>query len=118
MELQADQLGGEFIAKAGYNPFAMIEVIQVLKDQELFATEVGGQQKSYHGVFASHPQNDKRLHDAIEENEQYLPEEMVEPVGDFWEMMNGLVYGNQAGAGIVKDQTFYHEGLRVVVTFP
>ncbi len=118
MELQADQLGGEFIAKAGYNPFAMIEVIQVLKDQELFATEVGGQQKSYHGVFASHPQNDKRLHDAIEENEKYLPEEMVEPVGDFWEMMNGLVYGNQAGSGIVKDQTYYHEGLRVVVTFP
>ncbi len=118
MELQADQLGGEFIAKAGYNPFAMIEVIQVLKDQELFATEVGGQQKSYHGVFASHPQNDKRLHDAIEESEKYLPEEMVEPVGDFWEMMNGLVYGNQAGSGIVKDQTYYHEGLRVVVTFP
>lgn len=118
MELQADQLGGEFIAKAGYNPFAMIEVIQVLKDQELFATEVGGQQKSYHGVFASHPQNDKRLHDAIEENEKYLPEEMVEPVGDFWEMMNGLVYGNQAGSGVVKDQTYYHEGLRVVVTFP
>ena len=42
MELQADQIGGEFIAKAGYNPFAMIEVIQVLKDQELFATQVGG----------------------------------------------------------------------------
>ncbi len=65
MELQADQLGGEFIAKAGYNPFAMIEVIQVLKDQEMFATSIGGQQKSYHGVFASHPENDKRLHDAL-----------------------------------------------------
>ncbi len=118
MELQADQLGGEFIAKAGYNPFAMIEVIQVLKDQELFATQVGGEQKSYHGVFASHPQNDKRLHDAVEENARYLPAEMVEPVGDFWEIIDGLIYGNQAAAGIVKDQTFYHEGLRVVVTFP
>ena len=118
MELQADQIGGEIIAKAGYNPFAMIEVIQVLKDQELFATQVGGEQKSYHGVFASHPQNDKRLHDAVEENTKYLPAEVVEPVGDFWEIMNGLIYGNQAGAGIVKDQSFYHEGLRVVVTFP
>ncbi len=118
MELQADQMGGEIIAKAGYNPFAMIEVIQVLKDQELFATQVGGEQKSYHGVFASHPQNDKRLHDAVEGNAKYLPAEVVEPVGDFWEDINGLVYGNQASAGIVKDQTFYHEGLRVVVTFP
>lgn len=118
MELQADQLGGEFLAKAGYNPFAMIEVIQVLKDQELFATQVGGEQKSYHGVFASHPQNDKRLHDAVEENAKYLPEEVVEPVGDFWQIIDGLIYGNQAAAGVVKDQTFYHEGLRVVVTFP
>ena len=85
MELQADQIGGEIIAKAGYNPFAMIEVIQVLKDQELFSTQVGGEQKSYHGVFASHPQNDKRLHDAVEENAKYLPAEIVEPVGDFWQ---------------------------------
>lgn len=118
MELQADQLGGQFIAKAGYNPFAMIEVIEVLKDQELFSTRVAGEQKSYHGVFASHPQNDKRLHDAVEENAQYLPTELVDPVGNFWEIINGLVYGNVAGAGIVKDATFYHEGLRVVVTFP
>ena len=118
MELQADQIGGEIIAKAGYNPFAMIEVIQVLKDQELFATQVGGEQKSYHGVFASHPQNDKRLHDAVEGNAQYLPAEVVEPVGDFWQTIDGLVYGNLAGAGAVKDETFYHEGLRVVVTFP
>ncbi len=33
-------------------------------------------------------------------------------------MIDGLVYGNVGGAGIVKDTTFYHEGLRVVVTFP
>jgi predicted Zn-dependent protease len=32
--------------------------------------------------------------------------------------MDGLVYGNQAGAGIVKDRSYYHEGLRLVVTFP
>ncbi len=118
MELQADQLGSEFIAKAGYNPFAMIEVIQVLKDEEMFSTEIGGQQKTYHGVFASHPENDKRLHDAIGESASYLPAEAVEPIGNFWQMMDGLVYGNQAAAGIVKDRTFYHEGLRVVVTFP
>jgi predicted Zn-dependent protease len=116
--LQADQLGGEFIAKAGYNPFAMIEVIQVLKDQEEFSTQVAGQQKTYHGVFASHPQNDKRLHDAVEENAKFLPAELPEPVGDFWATIDGLVYGNQAGSGMVKDRSFYHEGLRIVVTFP
>ena len=118
MELEADQHGGEVIAKAGYNPFAMIEVLQVLKDQEEFSTQVGGQQKTYHGVYASHPQNEKRLHDALERSSKYLPAEVVDPVGDFWATMDGLVYGNQAGSGMVKDRSFYHEGLRIVVTFP
>ena len=118
MELQADQHGMEVTAKAGYNPFAMIEVLQVLKDQEEFSTQIGGQQKTYHGVYASHPQNEKRLHDALEGSAKYLPAEAVEPVGDFWAMMDGLVYGNQAGSGMVKDRSFYHEGLRIVVTFP
>ncbi|MGH7887450.1 MAG: M48 family metalloprotease, partial [Candidatus Binatia bacterium] len=118
MELEADKEGGELLAKAGYNPFAMIEVIQILKDQEQFATAVAGGQKTYHGVFASHPQNDKRLHDAVAEGQNFLPDELVEPVADFWQNINGLVYGNQAGSGIVKDESYYHEGLRIVVTFP
>jgi predicted Zn-dependent protease len=118
MELEADREGGVLLAKAGYNPFAMLDVIQVLKDQEQFSSQIAGEQKTYHGVFASHPQNDKRLHDAIAEGEKYLPDELVEPVGDFWQNMNGLVYGNEAGTGIVKDQSYYHEGLRIVVTFP
>ena len=42
----------------------------------------------------------------------------IEVGPDFWQTIDGLVYGNLAGAGAVKDETFYHEGLRVVVTFP
>jgi predicted Zn-dependent protease len=84
----------------------------------LFATQVAGEQKTYHGLFASHPGNDKRLHDAVAAGEKYLPDELVEPVGDFWANINGFVYGNQAESGIVKDGSFYHEGLRIVVGFP
>ena len=38
-ELESDRLGAQYLAKSGYNPQAMIEVIGVLKNQELFAAE-------------------------------------------------------------------------------
>jgi predicted Zn-dependent protease len=37
---------------------------------------------------------------------------------DFWQMMEGLVYGNEAGTGLIKDGAYYHGGLRVVIRFP
>jgi predicted Zn-dependent protease len=96
----------------------MIEVIQILKDQDSFASQVTGQTQGYHGLFASHPKNDKRLHDAVQRSAYALPEELSDYEGDFWEMLDGLVYGNQAAAGIVKGRAYYHGNLRFVVEFP
>ena len=118
MELEADRYGGEFLARAGYNPMAMIDVVQVLKDQELFSKQVRNRPSNYHGLFASHPKNDKRLHDAIAYANELLPDETAEPIEDFWDMVDGLAYGDEAAAGLVKDGKFYHGGLRVVIEFP
>ncbi|NIN35008.1 MAG: M48 family metalloprotease, partial [Gammaproteobacteria bacterium] len=58
-ELEADRLGAEYLAKSGYDPDAILEVIGVLKNQELFelrlAREEGRQPRIYHGVFSTHP---------------------------------------------------------------
>lgn len=118
MELEADRLGGEYLARAGYNPLAMIDVVQVLKDQELFAKRVERRPSTYHGLFASHPKNDKRLHDAVAYAQNLLPETTTEPVADFWDLVDGLMYGDEAVMGRVIDRKYYHGGLRVVVEFP
>ncbi len=60
-ELQADRLGAEYLARVGYSPSNMIDVISVLKSQEQFA----GRSSSYHGVFATHPSNDQRLQEVV-----------------------------------------------------
>lgn len=68
-ELQADKLGAEYLARVGYKPESMIEVVTVLKAQEEFAKEQarkeGRKPRAYHGVFSSHPSNDRRLHEVI-----------------------------------------------------
>ncbi|HEX7037630.1 MAG TPA: M48 family metalloprotease [Pseudomonadales bacterium] len=117
-ELEADSYGAEFLAKAGYNPLAMIDVLQVLKDHELFSKNVKREPTVYHGLFSSHPRNDKRLHDAVMKTQNAMPSELAPPVRDFWEMMDGLVFGDEAATGLIKDQTYYHGALRVVFSFP
>jgi len=117
-ELEADQLGGEYLAKAGYNPLAIIDTIHVLKDHALFAKNVLKQPTVYHGLFSTHPKNDKRLYEAVQQSQHLFPDELQEPVGDFWEMVNGLAYGNEATAGLIKGTTYYHAALRVVIAFP
>lgn len=116
-ELEADRIGAELLAKAGYNPYATIEIMQVLKDQETLSKLMSGGRRSYHGLFSSHPATDKRLHDIVEMSYRFQSE-VSEPVGDFWALVDGLVYGDEAIEGMVKDSTFYHSALRFVVTFP
>ena len=74
-ELQADKLGAEYIARIGYAPKNMIDVVGVLKSQEEFAKaqarREGRQPRAYHGVFASHPRNDTRLQKIIAEAAKY-----------------------------------------------
>ena len=118
MELEADRIGGELLARAGYNPLAIIDVVQVLKDQELFSKQVANRPSNYHGLFASHPKNDRRLYDAVAYAQNLLPEEVSEPMRDFWQLIDGLTFGDEAVAGIAKGNIYYHGGLRVVVEFP
>ena len=118
MELEADRLGAQYMATAGYNPLSVIDVVQVLKDQELFSKQVRNRRANYHGLFASHPKNDKRLHDAVSFAQNMLPSQLVMPVGDFWGLLEGLVYGDTAATGAIHGSEFFHSGLRVVVQFP
>ncbi len=68
-ELEADRLGAEYLARVGYQPQSMIDVVSVLKAQEEFdkfqARQEGRKSRAYHGVFASHPSNDLRLQKVI-----------------------------------------------------
>jgi predicted Zn-dependent protease len=65
-ELEADRLGAKYLADVGYSPKNMMDVIGVLKAQEVYASRQQGRTGgSYHGLFPSHPSNDQRLQEVI-----------------------------------------------------
>ena len=122
-ELEADRLGAEYLARAGYDPQAMIKVVGVLKNQELFDAELAKQEgrepRKYHGVFESHPDNDTRLKQVIEAAKQYKTgPTRGENQEAFLRVMNGVTFGDSPQQGITRGTRFFHEGMGLALKFP
>jgi predicted Zn-dependent protease len=124
-ELEADRLGAEYLARTGYNPQAMLDVIKVLKNQEVFEKELaeaeGREPRIYHGVFSTHPDSDTRLQEVIGTAET-LSETTTSAkyVGyeEYMSFMDKLIYGDSPHEGILRGRRFFHEELGFSMSFP
>ncbi len=117
MELEADGLGAEYMHRAGYDTDALLSVIGVLKDQEQFqrvkAKSSGKKLGTYHGLYATHPRNDKRLQRVIKtagELDLDTPVNNPEIPGEFQRHIEGLVFGESVQSDRAEDR-FYHNKL-------
>lgn len=122
-ELEADRLGAEYLARAGYDPQAMVKVVGILKNQELFDVEIargeGREPRRYHGLFATHPDNDARFKEVVGEASRFVPQT---PTDDrqaaYLAQINGMVFGDSPSQGIVRDSRFLHDELGFGLNFP
>lgn len=121
-ELEADRLGAEYLARTGYNPQAMVEIIGVLKNQELYDIELARQEgrepRRYHGVFDTHPRNDARLKQVVGEAKKYQVANPVENRDAYLKVMNGMYFGDSPDQGVIRNNALLHEKLGIAVQFP
>lgn len=123
MELEADGLGAEYLARSGYRPDAVLDVIAVLKNQDTYvqqrAASEGRQVEGYHGLFSTHPTHDQRLQQVVAQARQ-LTTGGNQRVGrdEYLKKVDGMVYGDSADQGIVRGNRFYHGKLDMAVDFP
>ena len=122
-ELEADRLGAQYLHKSNYNPESMLDVIGVLKDQELYEKALAKKQnrepKIYHGVFSTHPKNDQRLQTVIAEAKtltaiQYKDNNRATYLG----YIDGMDWGPSPKQGIVTANRFLHADLGFAIQFP
>ena len=121
-ELEADRLGAQYLARADYDPQAIIRVLRVLKNQELedekLAKEEGREPRRYSGLFATHPDNDTRLKEVVGEADKLATAAPFEGRSEFLAATNGLVFGDSSDQGVVRNNRFYHDELGIALQFP
>jgi predicted Zn-dependent protease len=121
-ELEADRLGADYLARSGYDPHAMIRVVEVLKNQELFDTDLAKQEgrepRRYHGVFASHPSADTRLQQVVNESSHLEVARPFEGRDVFLRHLEGITFSDSAEQGVVRHNVFSHAEMGFSLGFP
>jgi predicted Zn-dependent protease len=124
MELEADGLGAQYLARSGYDPQAMIEVVKVLKNQEVFSRDQAARRGEaqpaggYHGLFDTHPDNDRRLQQVLGPARALATGQQEVNREAFLKRLEGLPFGDSAETGVRRGQRFYHAGLNFTLAFP
>ena len=121
-ELQADQLGAEYLARNRYDPKNMVDVIQVLKSQERYAAEAaqaeGRAARPQNNWLSSHPSNDQRLAEIAQIAAQYTDVYGEDRRARYLKAIDGMAFGESSEQGLTRGQNFYHMGLGIALTAP
>jgi predicted Zn-dependent protease len=122
-ELESDGLAAEYLARAGYDPQAILDVLRTLKAQGDYAAAQakaeGRQVQTYHGLFATHPDEDTRLKEVLAKASFLAPDKPADNGRDaFLKHIDGMVFGDSAAQGIRRGNRFYHRDLDFALEFP
>lgn len=102
----------------------MIQVVRVLKNQEDFAREEAArngqavQAGGYHGLFDTHPDNDRRLQEVVGPARQLANGQQEVGREVFLRHLEGMPFGDSASAGVRRGQNFYHAELDFTLSYP
>ena len=121
-ELQADQLGAEYLARNHYNPSNMVDVIGVLKNQERFAADMakaeGRAPPAGANWLSTHPSNDQRLADIRRIAAGYQGDYSDDGRTRYLQAIDGMSFGESRAQGVTRGRNFFHEDLGIALTAP
>ena len=122
-ELEADRLGAEYLHKIGYDPDNMLEVIGVLKDQEVYekrlAKSENREPNTYHGVYSTHPRNDDRLKTVVRAARDLSEKEYKDDNQPaYHKRINGMVWGSSLKQGVIVNNRLSHPDLAIALQLP
>ncbi len=113
-ENESDELGVRYMADAGYDPEALIGVMETLR--RVSASGDGTRLPEWQ---ATHPYPENRKENIREHIRDLEPQEYRSDGRDeFLDRIDGIVYGEDPRQGYSRDGVFYHPELRFSLHFP
>lgn len=123
-ELEADEYGAVYMAKLGYDPREMLEMLSIMKDYEILQrrraqAKGASSRQTYHGVFSTHPRNDARLRTAVTKaNSVKSTKTRGSGAGHYRQLTDGLIWGENFLAKEQKPERYSNMTLGVRFDFP
>jgi len=114
-ELQADQLGIQYLGNAGYDPRAMGTVLASLARQNALDAQIQGRNATIPEWASTHPDPASRVQSALQ---QAGAAGGATNADTFLARIDGLLYGDDPKQGVIEGQVFKHPELRLAFTAP
>lgn len=115
-ELEADQLGVQYLNRAGYDPKAMASLLASLASQNQLDAQLQGRGDATIPEWAStHPDPASRVQNALQ---LAAGGTGVTNRDTFLTRIDGLIYGDDPEQGVIEGRQFIHPELRLTFTAP
>jgi predicted Zn-dependent protease len=115
-ELEADDLGIEYLGKAGYDRRAMGTVLASLAAQNALDARLQGRNASVPEWASTHPDPASRVQAAL--SKAGTATGGVTNRDTFLTRIDGMLYGDDPAQGVIEGSTFIHPDLRLAFTAP
>jgi predicted Zn-dependent protease len=117
-EQEADDLGIQYLSKAGYDPTALSDMLSSLAMQTTVDARAAGQSAGTVPEWAStHPDPAKRVTRALTNAKRY-PASNVRRQNEHFTAIDGMLYGDDPKQGVIEGQEFVHPDLRLKFSIP
>lgn len=117
-EEEADDLGVQYLSRAGYDPTALSDMLLSLSLATNVDTLAAGREVQSVPAWAStHPEPAKRVRRALVEGQKYAASSLRR-TDSHMAAIDGMLYGDDPAQGIVDGQNFVHPDLRFKFSAP
>lgn len=119
-EYEADQLGARYMARAGYDPHALVDFLTTLQAHTDLESRMLGQasRAERFDFLATHPTTAARVDSAIAAANVAIVSNPAIGRDSYLDAIDGISYGESGAQGFIRGRVFSHPDLRIKFEVP